>query len=155
MSETIKCAECGGTKVINIGENQYRCLYCGATFRLDSETPQSTKAQIPPQPQVIVINQPATNFPELEFAANFNKGLNSQGGKLYITSTQLIFRPHSFNLGNLDEKVYEIKDITGYKKGFLTFFYIMFRNGSRIKLTVNDKSGVIQALEERRKYLCK
>lgn len=66
MSETIKCAECGGTKVINIGENQYRCLYCGATFKVEApttSTPQPAQ-QATPAPQVIIVNQPTSAMRE-------------------------------------------------------------------------------------------
>lgn len=94
---------------------------------------------------------PQTVFPpEIEFKANLNKGFTSKGGKLIITPEQLIFRPHAVNIGNRDESVYEIKDITGYNRGVLTFMHIYFRNAQRVKFVVWDKGGVIEALELRR-----
>lgn len=93
-------------------------------------------------------------FPEfVEHKANFNTGLNSIGGKIIITPTQLIFKAHSFNLGDLSDRIFEIKDIIGYKKGFLSFLYISFNDGKTIKLTVWGKDNIIHQLEERRQKL--
>ncbi len=94
------------------------------------------------------------SFPEfIEHKANFNTGWNSIGGKLIITPTQLIFRAHAFNFGDKSDRIFEIKDIVGYKKGFLTFLYISFRDGNTIKLTVWGKDELIRQLEERRQAL--
>ena len=99
---------------------------------------------------------PKGNFPErIEFKANFNEGLNSLGGKLIITPTQLIFHPHSINFGDLSDRVFEIRQISGYEKGILSFMYISFLDGSRIKLTVWNKSEIIAQLEARRTSLFK
>lgn len=98
--------------------------------------------------------QQITTFPEfVEHKANFNTGLNSIGGKIIITPTQLIFRAHAFNFGNKGDRIYEIKEIIGYKKGFFSFLYISFSNGETIKLTVWGKDNIINQLEERRKFL--
>jgi len=80
-----------------------------------------------------------TPFPEfIEYKANYNNGLLSMGGKISITP-QLIFRPHPFNIGNLKERVFEIKDIIGYKKGFLTFLMVKKLNyfGKKMKSLIN------------------
>lgn len=99
---------------------------------------------------------PQSNFPErIEFKANFNKGLNSLGGKIIITPTQLIFHPHKINFGDLSDRIFEISQISGYEKGMLSFLYISFLNGSRIKLTVWNKSEIIAQLESRRTSLIK
>lgn len=90
-------------------------------------------------------------FPKsIEYKANFNEGINSIGGKIIITPTQLIFHPHKINFGNLSDRIFEINQISGYEKGPLTFMYISFLNGSRIKLTVWNKSEIIEQLEARR-----
>ena len=93
----------------------------------------------------------ANKFPDkLEYKANFNEGINSIGGKIFITPTQLIFHPHSINFGDLSDRVFEISHISGYEKGILSFMYIIFLDGSRIKLTVWNKSEIISQLEARR-----
>ena len=97
---------------------------------------------------------PTAQFPSsIEYKANFNEGLNSIGGKIIITPTQLIFHPHSINFGNLQDRVYEIAQILGYEKGILMFMHISFVNGERIKLTVWNKTEIIEQLEARRKNL--
>lgn len=37
MEGSIKCPECGGTKYTRISEGNYRCLYCGATFKAEAD----------------------------------------------------------------------------------------------------------------------
>ena len=57
MIDTVKCMECGGTKVVDTGDNRYRCLYCGATFRIKSEIPETSAQPTAATPQVIIVNQ--------------------------------------------------------------------------------------------------
>lgn len=97
--------------------------------------------------------KPGCTFQNVEYKANFNDGMLSIGGKIIITRTQLIFRAHGFNFVNTPDKVFEIRDISGYKKGFLTILYITFRYGLTIKLAVSKKQEVINQLESRRKAL--
>lgn len=98
-----------------------------------------------------IIRPPVMKFPNsIEYKANFNEGLNAIGGKLIITPTHMIFRAHCLNFGNLNDRVFEISQISGYEKGFLTYFYISFLNGSKIKLNVWNKDGIIEQLEARR-----
>lgn len=92
-------------------------------------------------------------FPnQIEFRANYMKGLSSIGGKIVITPEQLIFNPHYFNLDNRN-RTYYIKNIAGYKKGFLTSMIIYFVDGSKIRLTVQNKQTIIDELEARRQAL--
>lgn len=92
--------------------------------------------------------------PEITYLANFNEvGGNSLGGKIIITPEFLVFRPHSVNFGDLSDRVFEIRNITGYRKGFLTFFYISFAGGWEISLSVWKKQEIMDALESRRRVL--
>lgn len=93
-------------------------------------------------------------FPqEITYNANLNEGLNSIGGKLIITPSQFVFHPHKVNFGDLSDRVFNISDIVGYEKGFLSFMYIKLKDGRKIKLTVWDKQGIINELEARRNTL--
>ena len=135
--DSLFCTECG--KPIPQG---CVCPHCGASMNEGDVFCQSCGQVLRP------------SFPDfIEYKANFNSGLNSIGGKIIITPTQLIFRAHAINLGNLNDRIFEIKDITGYKKGTLTFLYISFLNGKDIKLTVWNKDEIIDQLEERRRTL--
>jgi hypothetical protein len=108
----------------------------------------------PPAPSSRAVNSCESPFPnEIEYKANFNDGMYSIGGKIIITPTQLIFRAHGFNFGDLSDRVFNISSIVGYRKGFLTFMNIDFADGSSIKLTVWKKQEIIDQLEKRKKYL--
>lgn len=120
--------------------------------RLMSSTAKGKLRPTPPFPKSSPC-PPSPQWPTLEFKANFNEGLNSIGGKIIITATQLIFKAHSINFGDLSDRVFEIRNIVGYKKGFLSFMYISFVDGNIIKLTVWDKKRIIDELEARRQYL--
>lgn len=99
-------------------------------------------------------NQNNQRFPaEITFAANFNESSNSLGGKLIITPQLLVFRPHSLNLGDLSDRIFDIRNITGYKKGFMTFLYIYFNNGQAISLSVWKKQQIIDELENRKRAM--
>lgn len=90
---------------------------------------------------------------ELSFLANCFVGLNAVGGKLYIREEVAVFKAHQFNFGDMREKTIPIADISGYKKGMMTFLTIFLRNGEQTKFAVYDKDGIINALEVRRHAL--
>lgn len=94
------------------------------------------------------------SFPaEISFLANFKTKFNSIGGKLFLTPTQIIFRAHKLNFGDLDEKVYEIKDYVGFHKGLLTNLDLSFSNGETIKLVVWNKNALINEITARKEAL--
>lgn len=93
---------------------------------------------------------PSVFPPEITFLANFNDGLNAIGGKLHITPDTIIFKAHTLNIGNLSDRVFYIADISGYKKGFLSYMYIFFNDGTKIKLNIWKKNKLINELEKRR-----
>lgn len=75
------------------------------------------------------------------------------GGVLHITPSQIRFYPHDLNIGNVTNRAWEIRNVAGFKKGMLTFLYINFNDGSRIKLTVWKKNDIIREIEARRQSL--
>ena len=114
----------------------------------------SNKGNLTVRPGYLENKNISNAFPESAgYKANFNEGLNSIGGKIVITPSQLIFKAHAFNFGDMTDRVFEISQISGYEKGMLSFLYISFVNGSRIKLTVWSKSEIIEQLEARRASL--
>ena len=126
--------------------------------RLLGATPPPITPQYPPQQPLGNVKEmpkisPTMTMPTIEFKANFKEGLNSTGGKIIITATQLIFRAHRFNMGDLRDRVFEIRDIVSYKKRFLTFMDISFSDGETIRLAVGNKQRVIDELETRRESL--
>ena len=99
-------------------------------------------------------DEPDGYFPSaIEYMANFNEGANAIGGKLIITPDQIIFKAHKFNFGNLSDRIFKIQDVSGYRKGILTYLYIKFNDGREIKLAVWKKQEIITEIENRRKRL--
>lgn len=80
MSDLIKCPVCGGTKCEQVSGSNYRCLYCGSNFVVDSpaqeqktepQPQQPTQPQQPVQPQVIYVQaQPQVSEPRRARIAN-------------------------------------------------------------------------------------
>lgn len=75
---------------------------------------------------------------------------NYQGGTLIITDTQFIFNPHFFNVGNSNPRYYNIVDIIGFDKEFLTGLTIFLTDNRCVKLTTWSKDKIINLLTERR-----
>ena len=88
----IKCSECGHM----ISDKARKCPKCGCPLAHQAPPTQSSTPN-------------NASWPTIEYVANFNEGLNSIGGKIIITATQLIFRAHDFNFGDLRDRVYEIR----------------------------------------------
>lgn len=92
-------------------------------------------------------------FEDLSFSANYYEGINALGGTLYIYDDVAVFRPHAINFGDPTDRIIPIRDIFGYKKGFLSIFHIYLNNGKDIKLAVWKKNAIINALEIRRQAI--
>ncbi|MCM1139039.1 MAG: hypothetical protein NC453_10770 [Muribaculum sp.] len=135
------------------GERSYEDKKEALKKRLSSKMTEKNSVEALHQKEDSVTKNYVTFPAQIEFKANFNEGINSIGGKLIITPTQLIFKAHSLNFGDLSDRVFNITDIYGYEKGILTFMYILFKDGRKIKLTVWDKQGIINELEARRNTL--
>lgn len=113
MNEEIKCPQCGGQIAKDLGENQYKCMYCGTIFHYtpiidrpqESYVPNDSRAYInqnPPQQGQPVINvnvqQPQSSHSSADDA--FKKGAIGAAGfatggcliyVLYIIAGPLIF----------------------------------------------------------------
>lgn len=77
-------------------------------------------------------NMPQSDFPErIEFMTTLNEDLNSIGGKIIITPTQLIFHSHSVNFEDLSERDFRISQISGYEEEYypLCIFHFLMSLG--------------------------
>ncbi|MDE7166239.1 MAG: TFIIB-type zinc ribbon-containing protein [Bacteroidaceae bacterium] len=154
MDELI-CPECKGRKFRKISSLEYECEYCGAVIKDTStqSTPKVFVIQQPTQPQPIVTPFP----PEISYVAVLSTGFwDALEGKLIIYPDKFAFTPSSsftnrLNGGNLSSREWRISDISGYVKG-MWVLDIKMMDGTKIKLSVNNKKSIIDALEERRKY---
>ena len=96
-----------------------------------------------------------SHFPELTFVANLVKSITcSEGGKIIIRDDTVSFVPHAFNgsFFSEQERTIYIKDIIGYKKGWLALFTIFVKNREPYKLSIYKKNTIIKELEKRRDY---
>lgn len=143
QSEPLMCPHCGAPLTVDISTGALICQYCKSIIAVSTE------------PRVEDMGHGVrfilrTVEPELEYGANFNDGISAQGGKLWITREEVVFKPHKFNLGNLGKKYIRIQDVAGYSKGFLTLFSIWTKNGDEMPLVVWKKNEIIQEIEKRR-----
>lgn len=93
-------------------------------------------------------------FPDrIEFTASFNKGLFAQTGKIFITPTQFIFHPFSFNIGDTSDKVFNIADLTNYVREAIPTWLDLFFNNKCYLFIVFSRERIIGELEKRRMAL--
>lgn len=149
------CPNCGAPLTADISNGGIVCQYCKSVIAIsvapavDSNNP-GVNASVDNLGQGIRFLL-RTVQPELTYQANFNENsFNSQGGHLWITKDEVVFKPHSFNFGNLDKKYIRIQDVAGYTKGFLTSFSIWTKDGSEMSLVVWKKNEIIREVEKRR-----
>ncbi len=89
--------------------------------------------------------------PELQYQANHQvSALNSQGGHLWITQDEVVFKPHSLNFGPMGKRYIRIQDVIGYKKGALTHMSIFTKSGYEMDVVVWKKDEIINEIEKRR-----
>lgn len=54
MQEEIKCPQCGGNRLNELGNNSYRCMYCGTIFTPKTTIEQQPVPPVEPSPSVNV-----------------------------------------------------------------------------------------------------
>lgn len=57
MQEDIKCPQCGGNRFKELGNDKYKCFYCGSTFT-HKEAHDEPPAPPVPEPAPAAFNQP-------------------------------------------------------------------------------------------------
>jgi len=84
--------------------------------------------------------------------ANHQVGIESVGGKLYLTSDKLIFQSHKLNVQKhvFKIKVEEIKDIKFSSFPFNAFEFFD-KDGNKEKFVVNGRKKWIAKIEEMKK----
>ncbi|MDH6307405.1 hypothetical protein M2451_000554 [Dysgonomonas sp. PFB1-18] len=137
--KALNCPNCGASIEFNPEQNISACSYCKSYLVSDYLKIENRESI-----------QPRLLKPNVKFAANFieNSG-NSLGGHLWVSTSEIFFKPHRFNFGNLSKKYLRIVDIVDYSKGWLGSITIKSRNGSMDLISWNRKS-IIKAIEERK-----
>lgn len=150
LKELGNCPHCGAPLTSEITSGGLLCQYCKSVIAIETEKFSDVETHTGGNFVDTRIHLREVT-PELTFPANFKENaFNAQGGHLWITRDEVVFKPHVFNFGNLGKKYIRIADVAGYKKGFLTNFSIFTTDGFEMKLVINHKDTVINAIEERR-----
>lgn len=139
------CPNCGAQLTVDAKTNALICQYCSSIIAVSIK---SKAEQIDEQEQDVTLK---IIRPELKYMANYYiDTYNAQGGHLWITKDEVVFKPHRFNFGDLGKRYIRIQNIAGYTKGFFTDFSIWTRNGDEMPLVVWKKNEIIRELEKRR-----
>jgi hypothetical protein len=103
--------------------------------------------------------KPRIMLPEDKFVVSYcEEDGNIQGGNLLVSNTEVFFRPHIFNLGDLDDKFFKLSNIEKIEKvnknlGLRREIHFIDKNGNIMKLISWNRDGIISAIESRKKNL--
>jgi len=86
------------------------------------------------------------------------ESFNQQGGNLWITNTEIFFKPHALNFGGRYIKFMKISDFVSLEKTqlvFNEFLIIKDKNGNfmKLKFSYRIRDEVISAIEKRKDNL--
>ena len=139
------CPTCGAPIEIDQDAQAFICKYCSSVVAVIPRTPsqiEESKTELPILRKV---------EPELKYQANHQiSASNAQGGHLWITKDEVVFKPHALNVGPLGKRYIRIQDVVGYKKGGLTHMSIFTKSGYKMNLVVWKKDEIINEIEKRR-----
>lgn len=141
----INCPNCGAPIELDTESQTFVCKHCSSIIKVVSKNSNSTKISQPTSPILQKVE------PELRYKANHQvSALNAQGGDLWITKEEVVFKPHSLNVGPMNKRYIRIQDIVGYKKGALTHMSIFTKSGYEMDIVVWKKDEIINEIEKRR-----
>lgn len=138
------CPNCGAPVDFEQDSQAFICKYCSSVIAIIPQTISQTNSEENNQPVLRKVE------PEIRHLANHVLGIYSQGGHLWITKDEVVFKPHLFNFGPLGKRYIRIQDVVGYEKGFLTNMTIYTKNGYQMNLVVWKKDEIINEIESRR-----
>lgn len=94
MNEEIRCPHCKGDKLQEKGFGEYKCMYCGGTFK---HTPQSSNQEnnanvgnVPSNNPNVIVNVGQSSVPQNSFANGAAQGAGAAaGGCLTMTAISI------------------------------------------------------------------
>ena len=91
-----------------------------------------------------------------ETAANLQRGIETVGGRLYLSSRRLIFESHPFNIQTGATAV-SLDDVVGVRKSWTRFLNVIpvmpnsiavtTKDGTEYRLVLNDRGGWVEAIK--------
>ena len=85
-------------------------------------------------------------------AANFQKGIEQVGGKLYLTNDRIIFESHKFNFQNGTTQI-KLEDISSVKKSWTKFLGFIPLTPNSIKISTKEGNKFRFVLYGRSKWI--
>ena len=85
-------------------------------------------------------------------AANFQKGIEQVGGKLYLTNDRIIFESHKFNFQNGATQI-KLEDISSVKKSWTKFLGFIPLIPNSIKISTKEGKKFRFVLYGRNKWI--
>ena len=158
--KALNCANCGANLKYNIGAPMAFCQYCDSVNVLENvQVKIDATNSIDGPPSFYEELKPKIMMPQEKFAANYWESAgNAQGGHLWVSNTEIFFKPHSINMGDLSKKFMKISDIVSIEKinkmfGILRELHITDKNRNSMELVSWSRDGIISAIETRKNNL--
>lgn len=145
VNVNLTCPNCGAPVEIDNEAQAFVCKYCSSVVAVVTQKATSSDTSQPSLPLFRKVE------PELRYQANHQvSALNAQGGHLWITKDEVVFKPHALNFGPMGKRYIRIQDVVGYKKGALTHMSIFTKSGYEMDVVVWKKDEIINEIEKRR-----
>ena len=151
---TLNCSNCGANLTYNLGDPIAYCQYCDSVNVFDFT--QNVGVQDDANSISTDALKPRIMLPKEKFATNyFESGNNAQGGHLWIADTEIFFKPHAINIGDLSKKYMKIEDIVSMVKtnemlGISKILTIKDKNGNSMKLVSWNRDKIISVIEKKK-----
>lgn len=158
--KTLNCANCGANLKYTIGAPVAFCQFCDSVNVLENvQIKIAATNSIDGPPSFYEELKPRIMMPQEKFAANYWESAgNAQGGHLWVSNTEIFFKPHAINIGDLSKKFMKISDIVRMEKvnkmlGISRELHISDKIGNSMELVSWNRDGIISAIESRKNNL--
>ncbi len=158
--KALNCANCGANLKYTVGASVSFCQYCDSVNVLDSiKINIDVPNNIDGPPSFYEELKPRIMLPQEKFMMSYmESSSNSQGGSLLISNTEIFFKPHAINFGDLSKKFMKIVDIVSMVKtnelfGLSRILTITDKNGNSMRLLSWNRDSTIAAIEKRKNNL--
>jgi hypothetical protein len=158
--KALNCANCGANLKYNLGAPMAFCQYCDSVNVLENiQVKIDATNSIDGPPAFYEELKPRIMMPQEKFGtAYLESSMNSQRGTLWISNTEIFFKPNAFNFGDLSKKFMKISDIVSTIKtnelfGINRFLIIADKYGNSMKLVPWNRDRIIFEIEKRKNNL--
>jgi hypothetical protein len=158
--KALNCANCGANLNYTMNSPVTICQYCDSVNVLENVSIKiDTKNSIEGPPPFYEEIKPRVMLPQETFLANYGGvSLTNQGGVLWVSDSEIFFKPHKFNIGDLSTKFMKISEIIQMEKvtklfGIVSELHITDKKGNLMNLVSHNRNSIISAIEKRKNNL--